>query len=90
MTGIESSGSPRNRWFEKRKNFFVRQLIDDFFQLNRLFQEMYLVYLDCRHPGKWNCADLLDQSTASCRAEIWNRLAHMVETDSRKGPLWKL
>lgn len=90
MTGIGSSGGPRNRWFEKRKNFFVRQLIDDFFRLNRLFQEMYLIYLDCRHPGRWNCADLLDQNTACCRAEIWNRLAHAVGTDSRKGPLWKL
>lgn len=90
MTRIELSGTMRNEWFEKRKNFFVRQLIDEFFRLNRSFQGMYLIYLECRDPGGGSCADLLEQKTASCRGEIWDRLAHMVGTDSRKGPMWKL
>jgi hypothetical protein len=84
------TGTMRNEWFEQRRNFFVRQLIDEFFRLNRSFQAIYLIYLDCRNPGGGSCADLLEQKTAACRSEIWDRLAHMVGTDSRKGPLWKL
>lgn len=90
MNAKDVSAPPRNRWFEQRKNFFVRQLIEDFFQLNRFFQEIYLIYLDCRNPRTWDCSDLLEQKSASCRTEIWIRLAHMVGTDSNKGPLWKL
>ncbi|MGW8161819.1 MAG: hypothetical protein ACWGN1_06190, partial [Desulfobulbales bacterium] len=90
MNRTEHPDYTPNMWFENRKEFFVRQLIEEFFLLNRSFQEIYMIYLECRNPGKWDCSDLLEHKSAVRRADIWNRLAYMVGTDSKKGLLWRL
>ncbi len=76
----------RNPWFEKRHDFFVRRVIDEFFRLTRSFEDIYLIYLECRGPG----AGLLDRQTGEVRARLWDRLTVMVGTEGAKGPLWRL
>lgn len=90
MIGTEGAAPVGNRWFTERRDFFVRQLVDEFFLLQRSFQETYLVYLDCRDPGKWACSDLLAQRFRAQRTELWQRLAGLVGSESEKGPLWRL
>ncbi len=79
-----------NRWFLKRRDFFVRQVVDDFFAVKRAFQETYLVYLECRTPGSLSCSDILDEGAIEKRQQLWDRLARMVGTENSKGPLWSL
>jgi len=80
----------RNPWFEKRHDFFVRRAIDEFFRLTRSFEDIYLIYLECRSPRADPCVDLLDRQTCEVRARLWERLTVMVGTESEKGPLWRL
>jgi hypothetical protein len=87
---MESAVPGGNRWFAERRDFFVRQLVDEFFLLHRSFQETYLVYLECRNPEKWDCSDLLAQRFREQRTELWQRLSHLVGSEDEKGPLWRL
>lgn len=79
-----------NRWFEKRRDFFARQLVEDFFAVKLAFQDTYLVYLECRNPGALDCSDLLDEQAVEARRQLWDHLVGMVGTESEKGPLWHL
>lgn len=81
-----------NRWFEKRRDFFVRQVIDDFFSVQLAFQNTYLVYLECRNSSSISitCSDLLDGEAVEKRRQLWDRLVRMVGTEKDKGPLWLL
>ncbi len=80
----------RNPWFEKRQDFFVRRTIDEFFRLTRSFEDIYLIYLECRSPRTDLCTDLLNRQTGEVRARLWDRLTVMVGTEREKGPLWRL
>lgn len=93
-TGLSApDGHPparRNPWFEKRHDFFVRRAIDEFFRLTRSFEDIYLIYLECRGSRVDPCADLLDNQTGEVRTRLWDRLTVMVGTENEKGPLWRL
>ncbi|NIA05409.1 MAG: hypothetical protein GWP11_05510 [Proteobacteria bacterium] len=93
-TGLSApNGDPperRNPWFAKRHDFFVRRAIDEFFRLTRSFEDIYLIYLECRSPLADPCADLLDRQTGEVRTRLWDRLTVMVGTENEKGPLWRL
>lgn len=90
MIGSLNTAFTGNRWFAERRDFFVRQLVDEFFLLHRSFQETYLVYLACRNPWQWNCSDLLAERFRAQRAELWQRLSSLVGSETEKGPLWRL
>ena len=77
-------------WFEQRRDFFIRRLLDDFFSIFRSFQDLYQVYLTCRKPGTGVCSDLLDKQNEQLRNQIWQKLTVMVGTETKKGPLWRL
>ena len=79
-----------NRWFEKRRDFFTRQLVEDFFMVKLAFQETYLIYLECRSPGTLDFSDLLDEQAVEKRRQLWDHLVRMVGTENEKGPLWHL
>jgi hypothetical protein len=80
----------REDWFEQRRDFFIRQVFDDFFLMISSFQELYGIYLTCRQPGAQACADLLDRQNMKLRVQIWDRLTAMVGTEVDRGPLWRL
>jgi hypothetical protein len=80
----------RQDWFALRRDFFVRQLYVDFFDLLRSFQDLYQVYLSCRSPEADGCSDLLDRKNEPLRSRIWEKLTAMVGTELEKGPLWQL
>ncbi len=80
----------REDWFEQRRDFFIRQVFDDFFQIISTFQELYTVYLACRQPGAQGCADLLNRKSEELRIQIWDKLTSMVGTEMDRGPLWRL
>lgn len=80
----------REDWFEQRRDFFVRQVFEDFFSILRSFQDLYQMYLSCRTPGVDTCSDLLDKQNEELRNQIWSTLTRMVGTEVEKGPLWQL
>jgi hypothetical protein len=80
----------RSDWFEKRRDLFVREIFDSFFQINRTFREMYMMYLECRRGHSNSCADLFNTQTGASLNEIWCRLTVFVGTETEKGPLWQL
>ena len=86
----EKEQNMRNNWFEKRRDFFVRKVIDEFFQLNRSFQATYLLYIECRTPQSWTCSDLMESHAGEVREKIWKSLTQMVGSENAKGPLWRL
>lgn len=90
MNGILLQENAVNGWFEGRRDYFLRRLVEEFFRLTRSFRDVYIVYLDCRHPGGDACSDLMDAQAGEQRALIWSGLAGMVGSESSKGPLWKL
>ncbi len=87
---IRNSRQNREDWFEQRRDFFIRQVLADFFQILRAFQDLYSVYLSCRKPAATGCSDLLDKHNEERRSQIWDTLTSMVGTEVDKGPLWKL
>ncbi|MCI5118345.1 MAG: hypothetical protein D3913_10385, partial [Candidatus Electrothrix sp. LOE1_4_5] len=38
----------RNNWFDRQRNFFIRQFFADFFTLTYSFQKLYQSYCDFR------------------------------------------
>ena len=79
-----------NRWFAKRRDFFVRKVIDEFFQLNQSFKAIYQLYTRCPTPQSWACSDLMDEQGIEVREKIWANLTDMGGTENSKGPLWRL
>ena len=77
-------------WFEQRRDFFIRQLFEEYFQIISSFQELYSVYLACRQPGTRGCSDLLDRRNEKLRTQIWDNLTALVGTEVDRGPLWRL
>ncbi|WP_417914226.1 hypothetical protein [Candidatus Electronema sp. JM] len=81
----------RVNWFERQRDFFVRQFFADFFNLMLSFQELYRSYCICRttrRDGSSCC--LLVSSEQHEQCSIWDQLAVLVGTEMEKGPLWLL
>lgn len=90
MLGSQRQKLPAKNWFAKRKNRFVRQVIDDFFCFVLSFRELYGLYLSCLNDSSGACSDFTKQETQNTRAQMWDQLTRMVGTESDKGPLWNL
>jgi hypothetical protein len=80
----------RINWFERQRDFFVRQVFADFFHLMRSFQELYQSYCHCRTTQRGEACCLLISSGRNGRCSIWDQLSVMVGTELEKGPLWLL
>lgn len=87
-----NSGSQqeKQRWFDQRRHFFIRQVLADFVLIFHSYQDLYLLYMECRKPGNGCCSDLLGRDNEELRGQIWDRLTLMVGTEVEKGPLWNL
>ncbi len=81
----------KENWFEKRRDLFVRETVDSFFQIMPAFHSIYLVYIDCLrlHRDK-ACADLVGSEKEASLGKIWDQLQLFVGTEADKGPLWQL
>lgn len=79
-----------NRWFEKRRDFFVRKVIDDFFSMYCSFQDVYALYLQCRDPFPLAGSDRLSPGSGVSMFKIWDKLTLLVGSENDKGPLWRL
>lgn len=79
-----------NRWFEKRRDYFLRQLVENFFRVHLAFQETYFIYMECRRPGAVDCSELLESERAEKRQQLWDRLVRLVGSENDKGPLWQI
>lgn len=79
-----------NRWFEQRRDYFLRQLVENFFMVHLAFQETYLIYMECRTPGAIDCSELLEEERAEKKQQLWDRLVRMVGSENEKGPLWQI
>ncbi len=77
-------------WFGQRRNFFVRQLLDDFFHILRSFQRLYGQYLACGRGRAHGPDVLLADRSEKIRHHIWDQLNRLVGTELDKGPLWLL
>ncbi|RUM34296.1 MAG: hypothetical protein DSY50_06565 [Desulfobulbus sp.] len=91
FTGTTSPGSSgRERWFEQRRDFFMRQVFEDFFAIIRSFQELYQMYIGSTTPESSHGFNLQDRENNELRCRIWDRLTILVGTEVDKGPLWQL
>jgi len=91
LTKKENPAVVPNKWFEKRRDFFVRKVIEEFFLMHRSFQEVYAIYVQCRIPYPGACSDIFDRrDSREKRAQIWDRMTQMVGSENKKGPLWRL
>ncbi len=81
----------RNSWFDRQRNFFVRQFFAEFFTLTYSFQTLYKSYCECRGSAMGSSCYLLQHHEGKndhCR--IWDRLNWMIGVENDKGPLWNL
>jgi len=85
-----SKTSHKEGWFEQRRDFFMRQVFEDFFAILRSFQDLYQVYLCSKSLGSRSDFDLLARENDRLRSQIWDKLTLMVGTEVDKGPLWQL
>jgi len=79
-----------NKWFENRRDLFIREMLDLFFNIVRSFQETYLIYCNCHKPFHKSETDLLSSKNMDSLAKIWDLLTEYVGTETDKGPLWRL
>jgi hypothetical protein len=90
VKGKKGVQAPPNRWFERRRDFFVRKVLEDFFSMYRSFQDVYELYLACRNPFPRPGTGHFTAGSGDSLAGIRDRLAELVGSESRKGPLWQL
>ncbi|MCI5158903.1 MAG: hypothetical protein D3906_10805 [Candidatus Electrothrix sp. AUS1_2] len=86
------SGGRRHRtsWFDRQRNFFVRQFYDDFFTLTFSFQKLYTSYCECRGSAMGSSCYLLHHTSENAHCRIWDQLNRMIGEETDKGPLWNL
>jgi len=82
--------SLRVKWFERQRDFFIRQVFADFFNLMLSFQALYQSYCICRNTRRGDGCCLLISSEHHEKCSIWEQLAVLVGTEMEKGPLWLL
>jgi len=87
---VKDIADPANKWFEQRRDFFVRKVIDDFFSMYGSFQEVYAIYLQCRDPFPLAGADHLSPGSGGKMITIWDMLTRLVGSENDKGPFWRL
>jgi len=90
VQGRKKSSTTPNKWFERRRDFFVRKALDDFFTMYSSFQDVYAEYLNCLDPYPLTGLDRLIVDSGRSMEIIWDRLTLMVGTENDKGPLWHL
>jgi len=90
--GIKRSAQDRRRnsWFDRQRNFFVRQFFADFFTLTYSFQKLYRSYCDCRGSAMGSSCYLLHHQGENAHCRIWDQLNWMIGEETDKGPLWNL
>jgi hypothetical protein len=88
--GTQGGRRYRNGWFDRQRNFFVRQFFADFFTLTYSFQKLYQSYCDCRGSAMGSSCYLLHQQDEDAHCKIWGRLNWMIGEETDKGPLWNL
>lgn len=82
--------SLRVSWFERQRDFFIRQVFADFFSLMPAFQALYQSYCHCRTTRRGDACCLLISSENHEQCSIWDQLSVMVGTETEKGQLWLL
>jgi len=80
----------RVSWFERQRDFFIRQVFADFFNLMPAFQALYQSYCHCRMSRRGETCCLIISCEGHEKCSIWDQLSVMVGTETAKGPLWLL
>jgi hypothetical protein len=88
--GIQSGPRHRTSWFDRQRNFFLRQFFADFFTLTYSFQKLYRSYCDCRGTAMGSSCYLLHHQGDNGHCRIWEQLNWMIGEETDKGPLWNL
>ncbi|MCI5124285.1 MAG: hypothetical protein D3925_07365 [Candidatus Electrothrix sp. AR5] len=88
--GTQGGRRYRHSWFDRQRNFFIRQFFADFFTLTYSFQKLYSAYCDCRGSAMGSSCYLLHHHGENAHCRIWDRLNWMIGEESDKGPLWNL
>ncbi|MCI5162966.1 MAG: hypothetical protein D3917_13300 [Candidatus Electrothrix sp. AX5] len=86
--GTQGGRRYRNSWFDRQRNFFVRQFFADFFTLTYSFQKLYRSYCDCRGSAMGSSCYLLHHHGENAHCRIWDQLNWMIGEETDKGPLW--
>jgi len=76
-------------WFSSRRDFFVRQVIEEFFFVYRRFHKIHAAFHrnSTTAPADKPQENILD---LSLNAALYNKLEGLVGTETEKGALWDL
>ncbi|CAK8723694.1 Tetratricopeptide repeat-containing protein [Candidatus Electrothrix laxa] len=88
--GTQGGRRYRTSWFDRQRNFFLRQFFADFFTLTYSFQKLYRAYCDCRGSAMGSSCYLLHHQGKNAHCRIWDQLNWMIGEETDKGPLWNL
>lgn len=90
MKDLDKTNVQSNNWFEKRRDFFVRKILDEFFSVSLEFQNVYSVYLECINHSSYNRASLVFADSKNNTVKIWDQLNCIIGSENNKGRLWQL
>lgn len=77
-------------WFIGRRDYFVRQVLNDTLSLIVWFQQLYDLYRDGFLHGKAHEGSVSRQRSSTVQAELLQQFTAMVGTEKHNGPLWLL
>lgn len=77
-------------WFSGRRDYFIRQAINDILDLIVWFQRIYALYRDRCLSGPAEENDAYDATWRAARVELLHQVTCMVGTEDGNGRLWRL
>jgi len=85
-----SASQLRTAWLEKRRKFFIRQVVSDFFQAYELYHDLYQDFCHSYHLALLEAKDLSQTTTIALRTRLLEQLTAMLGAETCKGLLWRL
>ena len=85
-----SASQLRTPWLEKRRKFFIRQVVSDFFQAYELYHDLYQDFCHSYHFAMLEAKDLSQATTIDLRTRLLEQLTAMLGAETSRGLLWRL
>ncbi|WP_028583515.1 hypothetical protein [Desulfogranum mediterraneum] len=82
----------RTPWLEQRRNYFIRQVISDFFQVNQVYYRLYLQYRTSSAAPSAGCRapHILLSPGSELGQQLLAELTALLGSEHNRGVLWRL
>jgi len=77
-------------WFVGRREYFVRQVLHEYFSLTCRFHELYATFLECDLVGTALDDRPCSRQAGRARESFLGQISAMVGSERHNGPLWRL